>query len=123
MAAKNQLFQIDDIVIDGVAVAFESGTGELEGAAGFENEVVPSATGDDYTKSKRVARTLKAKIQYGPTSTPDSFANITEAQISLRHIKTARRALLPKCSFAKMGTVGTGSVEVTFNILSAPQWI
>ena len=36
MAAKNQLFQVDDIIVDGVAIAFESGTAELEGIAGYE---------------------------------------------------------------------------------------
>ena len=76
MAAKNQLFQVDDIIVDGVAIAFESGTAELEGIAGYEHEVVPSATGDDFTKYKRVGRTLKAKIQFGPTTTPEMFAEL-----------------------------------------------
>lgn len=123
MAAKNQLFQVDDIIVDGVAIAFESGTAELEGIAGYEHEVVPSATGDDFTKYKRVGRTLKAKIQFGPTTTPEMFANISEAQISLRQRATSRRAIALKCSFGKMGTVGTGSVEVTFNMLSPLQWL
>lgn len=123
MAAKNQLFQVDDIIVDGVAIAFESGTAELEGIAGYEHEVVPSATGDDYTKYKRVARTVKAKIQFGPTTTPEMFSGISEAQISLRQRATGRRAIAAKCSFAKMGTVGAGSVEVTFNMLSPLQWL
>lgn len=123
MAAKNQSFQIDEFVIAGVSIAFESGTAELDGAAGYEHEVVPSSMGDDFTKYKRVARTIKVKLQSGAGFTPDAFADISEEPIALRQLKTGRRAFLPKCSFAKMGAVGSGSVEVTFNILSRIQWL
>lgn len=123
MAAKNQLFQIDVITVDGVSLAIEHGTGELEGAAGFEHEVVPSATGDDFQKAKRVPRTLKANIQFGPSVTSDQYASAVEAQISLSQTMTGRRALLPKCSFAKMGTIGKGAVDVTWNLLAPVQWL
>lgn len=123
MAANNQLFQVDTIVVNGVALAFEHSTAELDGAGRYDNEVVPSASGDDFAKYKRVPTTLKCKVQFAANSTPDDFASISEAQISLRQEKTGKRCLLPKCSFGKMGAIGQGSVEVTFNVLSAPQWL
>ena len=123
MSTNNHLFNIDAIVVDGVALAFEGGTGEIEGAGRWENEVVPCATGDDYVKRKRVATTLKAKIQFGKTSTPDAFSGLSEVQISARDIKTGRRCLMPKCTFGSMGAIGQGSVDITFNVLAAPQWL
>lgn len=121
--SDSQLFHIDTIVIGGKAIAFEDSTGVLNGAAGFENTAVPSASGDDFTNRKRVARTLACKIQFGNKVNPEDFAKISEEQITLRDTVAGRRALLPKNSFASMGAIGGGSVDVTFNVLAKPQWI
>lgn len=117
------LFHIDTISVSGAPLAFEDGTGSLTGAARFENETVPSATGPDYAKRKRVPTTLKCKLQFGPNSDPQSFANVAGAQIAARDSKTGRRALMNNCAFASMGEIGAGSVDITFNVLSGVQWL
>lgn len=119
----NMLFHIDNILIDGAPIAFEDGSGTLTGAARFENEVVPSGTGDDFSKRKRVPTTFKCKLQFGPLVDPQGYADIVGAQIAARDQKSGRRALLPNCSFASMGEIGAGSVDVTFNVLSPIQWL
>ena len=123
MATDNMLLHIDVLMVDGKPVAIEDGTGSLEGAAGFENEIVPSGTGDDFSKRKRVPRTLAAKIQFGPSVSPGDYKNMNGVQITARDSQSGRRVLLNKCSFGKMGPIGAGSVDITFNVLSEPQWL
>lgn len=121
--SSNTLLNIDVLVVDGQSIAIEGSTAELIGAAGFENEVVPSATGDDFQKRKRIPRSVKAKLQFGPAVDPADFAKHDNIQITGRDSVSGRRVLLPKCSFKSMGNVGQGSVDIEWNVLSAPQWL
>jgi len=119
----NLLFHIDQIVVDGKPIAFEDGTGLLSGAARFENEVVPSASGDDFDKRKRVPTLFKCKIQFGPAVNPAAYAGFIGVQITARDAQSGRRVLMTNCSFGQMGEIGGGSVDVTFNVRAAPQWL
>jgi len=123
MAANNQLFHIDTLIVDGAPIAFEDGSGTLRGAAGFENDVVPSASGDDFQRRKRIARTFQASIQFHAGVDPDLFSALSEIQITARDSQSGRRALMPKCSFGSMGEIGKGPVDITFNVLAAVQWL
>lgn len=118
------LFKIDAIVVAGVPVAFEDGSGSLVGVAAFSNTVVPSANGDDYESRKRVTRQLKARLQFAAATDADALTKIRGAQITARDTASGKRALLNNCSFADMGDVGSGGgVDVTFNILAPVQWL
>lgn len=123
MAGENLLFQIDQIVVDGQALAFESGTGELINAAGFENEGVASATGDDFVKRKRVVRELKLKLQFANTTDPQRMAAQSNVQIAARDTQGGRKALLNRCAFKSMGSIGGGSVELSYLVLTPIQWM
>lgn len=124
MAGENQLLKFDTIVADGVAIAFEDGSGSLEGAARWENNVVPSASGDDFTSRKRVPTMLRAKIQFGNTQDPAAWAAMQDIQITARDTLSGRRCLLTRCTFGSMGAVGGGgSVDMMFGVLSTPQWL
>lgn len=123
MATNNLLFHIDTLIIDGAPVAFEDGSGMINGAAGFENETVVSASGDDFQKRKRIARTFDCKIQFGPAVDPAKFSALSEIQITARDAQSKRRALMPKCSFASMGGIGGGTVDIKFNVLAPIQWL
>lgn len=118
-----ELFKIDTVVADGVSIPIEDGSGSLVGAAGFENEIVPSASGDDFTRRRRVPRQLRCRIQFGPTVNPDAFAAMKDIQITVRDQASGRRALAPRCSFASMGEIGAGPVDVAWNLLAALQWL
>jgi hypothetical protein len=118
-----KLFQIDTIIVGGIALDFEDSSGEVDGGAGYEYEVVPAASGDDSEKRKRVARTLNAKLNFGPTTNPDDFVKMRGVQIAMRDSATGRKAVAPNCGFAKMGKIGAGTVDVTFNLLSPLQWL
>lgn len=117
------LFHIDTITVAGAAMAFEDASGKLTGAARFENESKPSASGPDYTSRKRVPTTLECKVQFGPKTDPNSFTTVRGAQIAARDSVSGRRALMNNCTFASMGTIGEGSVDVKFNVLSPIQWL
>ncbi len=123
MADNSQLFHIDTIVVAGQAIAFEDSTATLEGAARFEHAAVVSASGDDYVSRKRVPTTLHCKLQFGNAVNPDDLRKVANAQISARDSVAGRRALLPKCTFASMGTIGSGTVDVSFLVLAPIQWI
>lgn len=123
-ATDNVLYHIDQIVADGRPIAFEDGSGTISGAARFENEVVPSAgEADDFEKRKRVATLFKCKLQFGAAVNPGDYAKMKGIQITARDSQSGRRALMPNCSFGQMGEIGGGSVEVTFNVLAAIQWL
>ena len=119
----NQLFKIDVIVVKGASLAFEDGSGTLTGAAGVQNEVVPSASGDDYTRRKRVARLFKTKIQFGEHAQPSDVTRLVNVQITARDQQSGRRVLMTNCSFADLGEIGGGAVDLSFNVLSEPQWL
>ena len=123
MAVDNMLFHVDAVIIDGKPLAIEDGTGMLSGSARFENEVVPSGTGDDFQKRKRVPTLFKCKIQFGPSVNPTDYAGMNGVQVTARDTQSGRRALMTKCSFGQIGEIGGGSVDITFNVLSPVQWI
>lgn len=123
MAGENNLFEIDAIVADGVAIPFESASARLVGAAGFEREAVPSAQGDDFTRRKRVTRQLRATIQFGPAANPDALMGMDGIQITARDTQSGRRALMTRCSTASVGEIGAGGVEVVWLVLSPIQWL
>lgn len=123
MAGENQLVHIDVIIVDGQAIAFEDSSGTISGAAGFENDVKMSASGDDFSSRKRVPRGLKAKLQFGPTTDPATFAKMSGVAIAMRDSFTGRKCLAPKCNFKSMGEIGGGTVDIEFNLLSELQWL
>jgi hypothetical protein len=123
MAGDNQLFHIDTIIADGQVLAFEDSSGSIEGAAGFENEAKFSASGDDFVLRKRVARMLKAKLQWGPTADPKTFANMSNIQIAMRDSFTGRKCLAPKATFQSLGAIGAGTVDIAFILNAELQWL
>ena len=123
MAVDNMLYHVDAVLVDGKPLAIEDGTGMISGAARFENEVVASGTGDDFQKRKRVPTTFKCKIQFGPTVNPTDYAGMNGVQVTARDTQSGRRAYMSKCSFAQIGEIGGGSVDITFNVLAPIQWL
>jgi len=123
MAGENQLFHIDVIIVDGQAIAFEDSTASLSGAAGFKNDAKVSASGDDFVYRSRVPRMLKAKLQWSSTSDPKSYANMSNVQISMRDSFTGRKVMAPKATFAELGDLGAGTVDITFILNAELQWL
>jgi hypothetical protein len=118
-----QLFHIETIVIDGKSIAFEEGSATISGAAGYEGQVVPSASGDDYTMRRRIPRLLRMRIQFGTTTDPNKLAQAKNLEIAVRDVASGRKATLKNCAFASMGDVGQGAVDISYNILSPIQWL
>jgi hypothetical protein len=123
MANDNALFKVDSITVDGVGMAIEDGSATVEGIAGFTTESVPSASGDDGVRRRRVPRVINARIQFKPGVSVDSIKGINNAQIVLKDTFGPRRLVCNKCCYGSMGTVGDGPVAVTFNVLAEPQWL
>jgi hypothetical protein len=123
MAGENQLFHIDTLIVDGQAIAFEDSSATLSGAAGFKNDPKLSASGDDYTTRSRVARILKAKLQWAATSNPKAYAGMSGVQIAMRDSFTGRKCLAPKATFGELGEIGAGTVDVTFILNADLQWL
>lgn len=122
--ADNGLFHIDTIVVNGVAISFEDSAGVLSGAAGFEQTIVPSASGDDKTSRKRVPRILKTKLQWTSSTDVKTFSGLNGAQISMRDSFTGRKCVSNNACFGSIGDMGGGgSVDVTFILLDALQWM
>ncbi len=116
-------FKIDTIVLAGTAINFEDSSGMISGAAGFENEPVLAATGDDSTKRKRVERVLKAKLSTRTGFDPKSLADMKDIQIAMRDSIGGRKCLANVCTFKKLGDVGNGTAEVEFLLLTDLQWL
>lgn len=123
MTCDNALFVPDSLTINGDPLPIEQGSARIEGLARFENEVVPAGSGMDYTKRKRVPTQIKAKVLLGPGVDPSTLADACGAQIVLTDNHTKRRCRAGNCNFASMGEVGDGSVDVTWNVLTPPQWL
>lgn len=121
--ADSLLFRIETLVVDGVPLAIEDGSATLTGMAGFENRAVPAASGDDAVLRARVPRTVACKLLFNGTRSPTDFARHEEVQITGRMQGGGRRVLLTKCTFASLGAIGQGTVDVTYNVLSEPQWL
>lgn len=122
-AADSMLFRVDQIVVDGKPVAFEDGSAMIGGAAGFENEIVVSASGPDFAKRRRVARVLKLNMQFNNAITPSQLASAQGVQITMRDSQSGRRVLASNCQFGAMGDIGGGAVAITYNVLSPLQWL
>ncbi|WP_211452622.1 hypothetical protein [Collimonas antrihumi] len=120
---NSELFRVDTLTIDGESIAIEDSSATIEGAMGFETEVVPASVGDDGTSRKRVPRVIKAKLLFMGGVTPDKFAQICEAQIVLTNLHTGKRVRAGKCRIKSMGEIGNGSVDIDFNCLSPFQWL
>ncbi|WP_431511660.1 hypothetical protein [Variovorax sp. DAIF25] len=123
MAGEKSLFHIDELVIDGAPIAIEDSTAQITGAARSENTVVPSSQGDDYTSRKRVPTTVTFKLQFGANESVEDFSFVSDSQVVCRDKVNGKRALMPRCSFASLGVIGAGSVDVTLNVLAPIQWI
>lgn len=119
----NELLHFDQVMAKGVALPTVDGSVVGSGFAGYENTAVPSSLGDDYSKRARIPRSLRMQVQFGPTMSPDDLRSIRDEQISARDSQSGRRCLMTRCSFASMGDVGAGPVDVTFLVLSEPQWL
>lgn len=119
----SQLFHIETIVVDGKPVSFEEGSATISGAAGYENQVVPSASGDDFDMRRRVPRQIRMRIQFGNTVDPARLAAQKQVEITARDPNSSRRAYMKNCSFASMGDVGQGAVDLVYNIKSPIQWL
>lgn len=122
-SADSSLFRIETIVVDGKPIAFEDGSATLSGAARFENELVPSASGNDFSKRKRVGTMLKVKLQFNNAVDPAVLAATAGVQITARDSQSGRRALMNNCMFGSLGELGVGSVDITYNVLSPIQWL
>lgn len=123
MAAEQLLFHVDTIVVDGKPIAFEDGSAMLTGAARFENEMVPSASGNDFARRRRVPTTLRIRLQFNNVVDPAALASTSGVQITARDSKSGRRAMLPNCMFGSLGDLGGGAVDVTYLVLSPIQWL
>lgn len=121
--ADSSIFKIDTIVVDGKAVAFEDGSGTISGAARYENAVVPSASGRDYSMRKRVPTLLRLRLQFGPAVSVPDLAGTSGVQITARDTGSGRRALMNDCQFGSLGDLGNGAVDVTYNVLSPIEWL
>lgn len=123
MAAEQLLFHVDTIVVDGKPIAFEDGSAMLTGAARFENETVPSASGNDFARRRRVPTTLRIRLQFNNVVDPAALASTSGVQITARDSQSGRRAMLPNCMFGSLGDLGGGAVDVTYLVLSPIQWL
>lgn len=123
MAADQLLFHVDAIVVDGKPIAFEDGSAMLTGAARFENDMVPSASGNDFAKRRRVPTTLRIRLQFNNAVDPAALAATSGVQITARDSQSGRRAMLPNCMFGSLGDLGGGAVDVTYLVLSPIEWL
>lgn len=113
-------FQVDDIKINGVPVAFDDGSGLVKNYLGYTNEAVPSAQSDHSYKRKRVTPTLEFKQQTSKNfDVPEG-----ECEISFRDIDKNKRGRVSKAVIENAGDVGGGdSATVSFLLLSKIQWL
>lgn len=123
MASDSLLFHVDAAVVDGKPVAFEDGSATLSGAHRFENEVVPSANGQDFARRRRVPTSIRLRLQFNNTVDPDALAKAKDIQITLRDTQSGRRALAQKCVFGSLGEIGGGAVDITYLVLTPIQWL
>lgn len=116
-------YRVDTMTLDGEGLNLEDGTATIDGAAGFERDPVLAAYGDDSTTRKRVARTIKTKLFTETGFDPQNFSKVRNAQIVMTNLQTGQRVRAGKCAFQSLGTIGEGTVEVTFVVLSNLQFL
>lgn len=110
------LFRGDSITINGQAIAVVDGSIVISGLAGYTSTSIPSGSGPDYNQHARIPRQIMFKVQWGPKAAVDDFANIDEARVVVKDSKGPRRVLATRVSFASMGELGNGPVDVTLNV-------
>lgn len=121
--SDQSLFRVDSITVNGQALAIVDSSASITGVAGFSSTPVVSASGPDFESHAREPRTITAQIQFGPKVNPDDLTKIQGARIVLKDTKGPRRCLATNCSFGRMGNVGGGPVDITFNVLEPYQWL
>ena len=115
--SDQSLFRVDSLTINGVALAIVDSSVRVDGLVPFRKEVVPSASGPDFESKARVPRVVQGQIQFGPKVSPEELAKIEGARMVLTDLGGPRRILAPNVSLGSFGTVGSGPVDVTFNVL------
>ncbi len=124
MTCTSSIYHIDSLTIDGVAIAIEDSSAEIEGLAGIENEAKPSAgAGATKTVRKKIPTIIKAKLQLVNPADVEYFSAVCESQITVKDAHLGKRIMFSKCSFGKLGTVGKESVDVEFIANSRPVYL
>jgi hypothetical protein len=123
--ADETLFHVDVLTADGKAIGIEDGSATIQGALGFANTTVPNSnpSAPDGQRRARVPRAISAKIMFKPGVQVSDFARMKKVQITLRDIQSGRRVMANNCSIATMGEIGSGTVDVVFNVLEPYQWL
>lgn len=119
--SSQSLFKADSITVAGQALAFEDGSATISGLARVRATVVPSASGPDFETYAREATQINLRLQFGPGVSVEDLKNIKDARVVLKDSNGPRRFLAPRCSFAGLGTVGSGPVDLTLNVLEPIQ--
>ncbi len=123
--ADETLFHVDVLTAAGKAVGIEDGSATIQGALGFANTTVPNSNPNaaDGQRRSRVPRSIAAKILFKPGVNVADFAKMKKIQITLRDLQSGRRCMANNCSIATMGDIGSGTVDIVFNVLEPFQWL
>jgi len=123
--ADETLYHVDVLTVGGKPIGIEDGTATIQGALGFANRTVPNSNpnSSDGQVRARVPRSIMAKILFKPGVAVEDFAKMKQVQITLRDLQSGRRCMANNCSIATMGDIGTGTVDVVFNVLEPYQWL
>lgn len=123
MSNQDAIFHVDSVSVAGKPIPFQDGSATLDGVARYENKPVPAGSGRDGTIRSRIPTTVKMKLLFNSAQNPADFIGMTNVQITLRDLEAPRRALCNSCSFATMGEIGSGPVDIVFNVLEPVQWL
>lgn len=123
MSNDCKLYNIDEVIKNGVSLPFEHAKATLDNASRWENEAVAASSGDDCYKGKRVVPLLKIKYLFKADTDPSQLYSEGEFQLVLRDASTGRRGRCGKAVFAKMGAIGDGAVDVEYHLLRQIQWL
>jgi hypothetical protein len=123
--ADETLFHVDVLTVGGKPIGIEDGTATIQGALGFANTTVPNSNANsaDGQRRARVPRSITAKIMFKPGVNVSDFAGMKKVRIALMALQSRRRVMAPNCSIATMGDVGSGTVDIVFNVLEPFQWL
>jgi hypothetical protein len=123
--ADETLYHVDVMTVGGKAIGIEDGTATISGALGFSNTTKPNSNPNaaDGQVRARVPRAISAKILFKPSVNVADFAKMKQVQIALRDLNSGRRCMANNCSISTMGEIGTGTVDIVFNVLEPYQWM
>jgi hypothetical protein len=123
--ADETLFHVDVMTVVGTPIGVEDGSATIQGALGWANSTVPNsnANGADGQKRARVPRSIAARILFKPSVNVNEIASWKKVQITLRDLQSGRRVMANNCSIATLGEIGTGPVDIVFNVLEPFQWM